>query len=294
MEENLRPLAKAIHDQVFKRFFEFNTTIFLCGAGTSVGGSVREKIDEALKHWIFYIYRYDLVYPEDLFDELLYGENHQDLMSLEHILADSVDVIVLIVESIGAVAELGAFSSNEQLRKKLVCVVESKYKKAKSFINNGPVRLLKDTGQGVIIYSDFSNIEKMTSDIQKAITKVKKGSEKIASVTNILQAHHFILPCIFLLEPIQKSMLHKLVEHASDIPEMNSKAITTAALSMLLKKREVTLAADGYHLTTTGQQKFAALGRKSRVKSTFKATDLDALRVAVINWKCRGKPLRIG
>lgn len=292
-EERLRDLAKAIHDKVFRWFFEFKTGVFLCGAGKNEKGSVRAQIDKHLRDWRFFFYRYDIVYPEDLFDELLYGENHQDLLTLEGILADSVDAIVLIVESFGAVAELGAFASSNQLRKKLICVVDGKHKTSKSFINYGPVRLLKDKKQGEIIYGDFRNVSRMIEPIRKAITKVSKNSKKSTSVTNVLQAHHYILPCVFLLEPADRALLSKLVMYASDISEEKAKAITTAALSMLRKKRELTLTVDGYRLTYDGQRKFSALGRRSRNRMTFDATALDDLRISILNWQYRNKRLSI-
>jgi hypothetical protein len=292
-ETRLRELAKAIHDKVFRWFFDFKTSIFLCGAGKDTKGSVREQIDLHLRDWRFFLYRYDLVYPEDLFDELLYGENHQDLITLENILAESVDAIILVIESFGAVAELGSFASNSKLRKKLICIVDGEHKTSKSFINYGPLRLLKDKKEGEIIYGDFKNVSRMSEPIRKAITKVSKNSVKSTSVTNVLQAHHYILPCVFLLEPVDKILLSKLVMYASDISEPKAKAITTAALSMLIKKRELTLNVDGYRLTYIGQKKFSALGRRSRHKSTFKSTTLDALRISILNCQFRNKMLII-
>ena len=59
-EVRLRDLAKAIHDKVFRWFFEFKTAIFLYGAGSDVKGSVREQIDSHLRDWRFFFYRYDI------------------------------------------------------------------------------------------------------------------------------------------------------------------------------------------------------------------------------------------
>ena len=80
---------------------------------------------------------------EDIFDELLYSSKTKDLLSLEALLAESVDAIVLIPESPGSFAELWAFANDERLRKKMICVVDKKYKKDKSFINQGPLKLVK-------------------------------------------------------------------------------------------------------------------------------------------------------
>ncbi len=169
-ESALKPVVRIILDQVYKRAFDYKTSIFLCGASKNSPDSVRAQVDRMLRAWRF-SYRYDLVYSEDLFDELLFGQNHQDLLTLENILADSVDAIVLIIESYGAVAELGAFAGSESLRKKSVCVVDRKYKLSKSFINYGPVRLLKDKGEGVTLFVDYSKI----GDTDESIRRLPPG-----------------------------------------------------------------------------------------------------------------------
>lgn len=280
-----------MHDEVYKTFYDFKTTIFLCGASTDTDNSVRKEIDTFLQDWRFYLFRYDLVYPEDLFDELLFGEKHVDLLTLENILADSVDAIVLVIESYGAVAELGAFASNPLLRKKLVCVVDGKFKKSKSFIKFGPLRLIKDSGEGEIIYGDFTNVKKMIEPIRKAITKVSKASTKSSRVNNVVQAHHYILSCIYLMEPVTKDLLTEMVKSTSDGDTTASTAITTAALSMLRKKREIIITSHGYKLTKSGKSRFEALGKRGRLEMTYDLRVLDKLRVAVINWQCRGKRL---
>ena len=81
--------------------------------------------------------------------------------------------------------------------------------------------------------------------------------------------------------------------YASDISEKMAKAISTAALSMLRKKRELTLTVDGYRLTYDGQQKFSVLGRRSPNRMTFDATALDDLRISILNWQYRNKKLSI-
>lgn len=289
--DDIKIFAKRVHDEVYKTFYDFKTTIFLCGAGVDSDKSVRKEIDEYLRDWRFYIFRYDVVYPEDLFDELLFGEKHVDLLTLENILADSVDAIVLVIESYGAVAELGAFASNALLRKKLVCVVDGKHKKAKSFIKFGPLRLIKDSGEGEIIYGDFSNSKSMIERIRKAITKVSKSSTKSSRVNNVVQAHHYILSCIYLMETVTKDLLTEMVKCTSDNDITVATAITTAALSMLRKKREIILTSHGYKLTSVGKSRFETLGRRGRMEMTYDLKVLDKLRVAVLNWQCRGKRL---
>ena len=284
-------IAKEIHKRIYSTVYDYKTTIFLCGAGTEVPHSIRRKIDKLLTS-SQYSFWYELFYPEDLFQELLYGHEHQDLITLENVLAEGVDVIVLVIESYGSVAELGAFASNDKLRKKLLCVVDKKYKKTKSFINYGPLRLLKDKREGYIVYSDFKNITKENEfeKIRKGINKIKRNTKKKSpAVTNVIQAHHFILASIYLLEPISKSRLISLVKFASGIAEEKATAITTGALSILSKKKEIYLQPKGFCLTPKGMYHFKSLGRRGWTRNVYKVSELDHLRVIILNWQLRGK-----
>lgn len=284
-------LAKKIHDEVYRRFYSYKTTIFLCGAGGHATDSVREQLNKELTtSW--YSFHYDMFYPEDLFDELLFGPKHHDLISLENILADSVDAIVLIIESYGSVAELGAFASNNKLRKKLICIVEEKYRKKKSFINYGPLRLLKDKHEGHIVYTDYENIKESLQYIRRKISEVKRVTNKKADVTNVVQAHHFILPSIYLLEPVTRSQLAQLVKFASGVDDRKAAALTAGALSILNKKKEILLSPEGYSLSPVGLDRFRKLGRRGWTQHNYDTAAMDDMRVTILNWQCRGKRLK--
>ena len=127
-------ISNKIREDIYRPAYSFKTTIFLCGADISQKDKMRFKIAEALADWRFFN---DIIYPEDIFDELLYSSKTKDLLSLEALLADSVDAIVLIPESPGSFAELGAFANDEKLRKKLICVIDKKYKKNYNYTRGG-------------------------------------------------------------------------------------------------------------------------------------------------------------
>lgn len=285
-------LAKRVHDDVYRGFYSYKTTVFLCGAGANAPNSIRQDIDIGLTRGQ-YGYRYDMFYPEDLFAELLYGPQHQDLLSLENVLAQGVDAVLLVVESIGAVAELGAFASSPELRKKLVCVIDKQYRRKRSFINYGPIRLLQDKKEGGIVYGDFKDVPALLKPIRDAIGKVKRKTSKETNVRNVVQAHQFVLPCIYLLEPVPRETIVQLVRFASGTDEKTAVALSTGALAILSKRREIRRTADGYLLTAQGEEHFAELGRKGRTRQTYHVSNLDSLRVAVLNWQYRGKRLEV-
>ena len=124
--------------------------------------------------------RYELLYPEDLFDDLLAGQGQHSLLTFENILAECVDSIVLIPESPGSFAELGVFSNDSRLVNKLICIGQKKYCKKKS-LSDGPVRLIKASDTGSVFNITFSDLEddnyksKTYKTVNSAITKIKKN-----------------------------------------------------------------------------------------------------------------------
>jgi hypothetical protein len=152
---------------------------------------IRYKVAESLNNW-WYDFLYDIIYPEDIFDELLYGFKSKDLLSLENMLASSVDAILLIPESPGSFAELGAFANDERLREKLICLVDKKFKKDKSFINQGPLKLVRQANKHGLIYIDPDDIDKNISEVHSSLKKMKKSSSKIGSKVNLLQLDKFL------------------------------------------------------------------------------------------------------
>lgn len=291
-DKEFKFLAEEIKNKFLKPKLKSETTIFICGADKNDTTKARYKISELisndrwLKRWV------EFVYPEDIFEELLYSSESKDLLSLEGLLAKTVDIILMIPESPGSFAELGAFANDEKLRKKMICVLDSKYKKHKSFINQGPIKLVKKENKGSIIFIDFENLENEIEKVTTRISKVRK-SARFEKEINLLQADNFLLPVIFLLEPIEKKGLAKIIEFALNDKE-NSFQITQTALSSLNKKNHIELTANGYKLTTTGKEEFLKYKeRYSRFKSTEERDFIDNIRLELLNLKNRNKRMKV-
>ncbi|WP_448702527.1 retron St85 family effector protein [Mucilaginibacter sp. AW1-3] len=285
-------LASKIQNEFYKPVSTFKTSIFLCGADINRKDKIRFKISEALTDW-WNSYQYDLVFPEDIFDEILYNSKGKDLLSLENLLAESIDVILLIPESPGSYAELGAFANDEKLRSKMICLVDEQYKKDKSFINQGPLKLVKKANKEGIIFIDPNNVTKHIKDIQASIRKIKKISTKSTSKINLLQLDHFLLPSIYLLEPIGKDNLVSFVESVIN-DSKSAFQVTTTALTIMTKKKFVELTQFGYKLTRLGTNHYFDLKKiSSRIKIQDETLALDNLRLEILNLRLRNKKLRI-
>ncbi|HAW94332.1 MAG: hypothetical protein CML22_09915 [Rheinheimera sp.] len=91
-------------------------------------------------------------------------------LELEDWLADFSDVVLILVESFGTVAELGAFSMGPDLRKKLLPILNKKFEKDESFINTGPVRWVNnDSKYGPCIHADFDSILTCMPDVLERV-----------------------------------------------------------------------------------------------------------------------------
>lgn len=287
-----KSISDKIREDIYKPAYGFKTTIFLCGADVTNEDTIRFKIAKILlsSNWF---YPYDIIYPEDIFDELLYSSKTSDLLSLEALLADSVDAIVLIPESPGSFAELGAFANDEKLRKKLICVVDEKYRKDKSFINQGPIKLIKKENSFGLVFIDPNDIQKDIDKIHLAIRKMKKISIKRSDKISLLQLENFLLPSIYLLEPVSKDTLVNLVESAT-VDVTNAFQTTTTAITILTKKRKIELTTSGYKLTSLGLGNFFAFRKtRSRVKWQDERIEIDNLRLEILNLKNRKKKLKV-
>lgn len=287
-----KKLALRIKDEFFKPINTYKTTIFLCGADFTNKDKIRYKTAQALGDF-WYSYQYDIIYPEDIFDELLYSSQSKDLLTLENLLADSVDAIVLIPESPGSFAELGAFANDEKLRQKIICVIDKKYRKDKSFINQGPVKLVKKANKSGIIFIDPSKMNTEVEKISSSLNKIKKSSSKVKDKVSLLQLDNYLLPAIYLLEPVSKDTLKNIVGFATN-DETNSFQATTTALTMLTKKKQIELTNSKYKLTLLGKNKFLSLRKtSSRIKTQEEKIALDNIRLEILNFKLRKKKLSI-
>jgi hypothetical protein len=69
---------------------------------------------------------------------------YKNLMDFEADLASICSLVVVILESAGALVELGAFSQFRELSKKLIAIKSSSYSDAPSFINLGVLRFMTE------------------------------------------------------------------------------------------------------------------------------------------------------
>ena len=106
---------------------------------------------------------------------------------MEAQLAELADAVIVIVESPGTFAELGAFSNSEDLRKKLLPIIDVQYEGAQSFINTGPVRWT-DT-DSLFRPTLFVKLRSILSEADQILGRLSRLTPSSAKSIDNLAAH---------------------------------------------------------------------------------------------------------
>jgi hypothetical protein len=167
--------------------------VFLCGAKNSAR---RDRLSE-------YLHKYTdnlIFYAEEVFDALIRGEPEAIALELEGELADLADAIVVIAESPGTFAELGAFAINDQLRRKLLPIADRDYKHFESFLKTGPIRWAdKDSLFGPTIWADFSVLLSAADEIKQRLDRIYRPRAKDIRKLDIRGSRRHLLFLLILI-----------------------------------------------------------------------------------------------
>jgi ssRNA-specific RNase YbeY (16S rRNA maturation enzyme) len=115
------------------------------------------------------------------FEDWLHDSIYPDLLTFESDLAETASLIVISLESPGALAELGSFSVNKKLKNKVVIIICDDHHNQKSYIKLGPLRQLKD--ENILSYpykyDDLeSSLPKHLDDITVSLNNILNKSQK--------------------------------------------------------------------------------------------------------------------
>jgi len=228
-------MLKAIYKDVFCNTFNQSCYVFLCGGGEKE--HIRNKVNALLKKEQFQI-----LYPEELFMEMLNRDKKSDLLEYENLLADNSDIICIICESIGSAVELGAFIQNENIKKKMVVAVNQKYARDKSFVMMGPVKNLKKTNEESIVFFKKDDLSELCRSLSKVFRKLHKKSvsNKNQSFDNLSAYIAFIPMVVYFYQTISRRTLHKnlkifLKEREQDCFPARYNELFNASIKYLIK-----------------------------------------------------------
>jgi hypothetical protein len=205
-----------IYSKIFLKELDYSINIFLCGANPNDKNSIRHLLYEEIKDKS----QYNIVFPEWLFSNLLVRKEY-NLLNLEHDLASSVDVIVLPIEGMGTLVELGAFSSFDKLRDRIIVINDEKYKSKRSFITLGPIKLIKQTDSRNVIYYNKGdpdpainkrNLDDLKKNVLSRVRLLNRAESKY-DIKNLFNLSRFILYIIAIFQPINESEILELLDN---------------------------------------------------------------------------------
>jgi len=156
-----------------------------------------------------------LVFTSEDFMEVFENDNDKNLLDLESKLANFIDCVIIILESWGSVAELGAFAINEELVKKILVINNRDYIKANSFIRKGPItKINKKSKFKPVIYANFDNFLKSVNSIDKNLQEGLKKQAKSIKLDELLKINKYrmmlIADIINIFNPISDKNLFTL------------------------------------------------------------------------------------
>lgn len=282
-------LRKQVEQPAFKR----HADLFLCGAAISSPNSVRGKLHEIFENSTNRS-AFQIHLPEHLFADLMVGRKNLNLLAVENLLARSVDAVLLVAESAGSIAELGAFANHESLREKLIVLVDKARGKDRSFIMRGPVRLISDMNKRRVILEDLRHLDVPAMD--RIVARVKGlvrgfGMRRI-DISNALETHHFLLMSLYVLESLTRDDLAQLLSLATGMTGQDVDACVASGLRALTAGGAVAVNHDGYSITRKAFDGFNR-DRTTRAGLIQDRKRFDSLRTEVLTMKNRGKTMRI-
>lgn len=190
-----------IYDEVFKKLYNDTCYVFLCGG---VGENcIRDKVRVHLER-----NNIQVLYPEDLFIEMLNRNKSNSLLDYENILGKSSNYVLLICESYGSAAELGAFVQNDEIRKKLLVGINKKFIRDNSFIMGGPVKSVIIDDDSRVFEYDMNNLSGFYNGVLKRIKK--RYSVSLDSFFSKSEPDFELLPTYISLIPILLFFYHTI------------------------------------------------------------------------------------
>lgn len=199
-------LAKKLRAKEY-RFHKVNPVVFLCGGADShsrdrLASYIRKTFPDLL-----------VFYADDVWSAIGAAPG-RNALEMEAQLAELADVVVIVVESPGTFAELGAFSLSDPLRKKLMPIVDRRYEFAHSFINTGPLRWIeKESDFAPTIWVPLDRILQAALEVDKRLSLLQP--KKNARVSNLAQSSKhllfFVCDIIAIIGPCDVPMINALM-----------------------------------------------------------------------------------
>lgn len=255
LDDNFKKNIVTIYDTIYKSSDNQYIDIFLCG-----GVSTKEKrsVRDSLRVRMEKNKKLRILYPEDLFNELMNIDRNYDLLSLEYFLAQNCDFIGIVCESPGSLVELGAFANHSEIKARVIAMIEKKRKRDKSFIMLGPIKTIKKTNKDNVLYYSPQGVNELSKELISQINRLyNKGDyKKSKSINNIIGIHYFIPMVLYFHHSVEVDTMldglrYLLKEHCK-VEVSDDNMLFRPALKLLYKEKRIIRDGKVYRLTDMG------------------------------------------
>ncbi|HCH6234129.1 retron St85 family effector protein [Vibrio parahaemolyticus] len=163
-------------------------------------------------------------------------------LRLEEWLADFSDAVIILVESYGTVAELGAFSISSRLRSKLLPILDKNFEDDLSFINTGPISWINsDSVYKPTIYADFDTIlttmPLMIDNLSRGFKSLKKDHDDKFGDKNFSRKELLFIVVIIItsIGPIDENNIYDICKQSFKLKDNESEVKFIISLCVALK-----------------------------------------------------------
>jgi len=253
--------------------------VLVFGASTKDSTSLRSKIIEGLRKWQSSQRSGHFLEIHTAEDYILPIVDSFNLLQMENVLGEAVDAIIVCPESSGSFAELGAFANSKILLPKLFVINNIKYKRQKSFVNNGPIKHIKqENGKQHVVWIDPG----FTSHIEEAIKKIAKkiiddSPAHSSNDFNLFFLRQWFLLTLYIVDNATKEDMVEFLRRSS-LEDAGTRF--EIAVHSLFKTGEIERKGPVFHLNSSGIEQVRLSVSRFQPKARRK---VDLLRTQALN-----------
>ena len=283
----IKSVVKNIYTKLYQKDVDRTMNIFLCGADTGKTDSFRHLLNNEFKKYA----RFNVVYPEFIFATLL-NKKDSNLLELEDELARYVDLIIIPLEGQGTLAEIGAFTVNKKLLPKIIVINDIKYKNSKSFINLGPIDLVKKQNSNHLFYFEKGKEKDILIGLFEEINTKRYSKKFTYELENIFNLSRYLFYIISIYQPITKlEIIEKLNELTKELKdEKITLKFIDASIQILVQKNRVEkdISSDFKEVFTLSNEGHSYVYDELLPKLQI-VNEFSEIRLSILNKKIKGK-----
>lgn len=211
--------------------------VFLCGGQRS---HRRDVVAQYMRRHTDAV----VFYADDVWLQLATSASHNAL-KMEQDLAALSDAVVVVVESPGTFAELGAFSLVGPLRQKLLPILDSAFVREQSFIRTGPVAWVdEDSAFKPCIWVDFNVIGDAAANLKERLQRIERPSRSTVDNIEIQSSSKHMLfliaDVVALFGPVTAEHVKEIIAELLDAPAPTNteQLLSLAAAATLVARRD--------------------------------------------------------